>query len=80
MWSEATLPGGRSPPGFIIGGLLNNYGVNARDGDELFVVEVDESDRSHHQVALDHVVCNFLELDHLNFYSGIDDIIATISD
>ena len=49
-------------PGFIIGGLLNNYGTNSRDGADLFVVEVDESDRSHHGVGLDHVVCNFLAL------------------
>ncbi len=66
-------------PGFIIGALLNNYGINARDGEELFVVEVDESDRSHHEVSPDEVVCNFLELDHLNFYAGIDDIIGSMT-
>ncbi len=67
-------------PGFIIGGLLNNYGVNARNGDETFVVEIDESDGSHHRSRPDHVVCNFLELDHLNYYDGIDDIINSMAD
>lgn len=66
-------------PGFIIGALLNNYGFNARDGAQTFVVEVDESDGSHHRVAPERVVCNFMELDHLNYYSGIDDIIAAMA-
>lgn len=66
-------------PGFIIGGLLNNYHTNARDGAEVFVVEVDESDGSHHNVTPNHVVCNFLELDHLNYYAGIDDIIGAMT-
>ncbi len=63
-------------PGFVIGALLNNYGINARDGEGSFVVEVDESDGSHHRVPTQRVVCNFMELDHLNYYSGIDDIIS----
>jgi UDP-N-acetylmuramate--alanine ligase len=67
-------------PGFVIGGLLNNYGTNARDGRDLFVVEVDESDGSHHNVTPNHVVCNFLELDHLNYYAGIDDIIEAMTE
>jgi len=66
-------------PGFIIGALLHNYGVNARDGASSFVIEVDESDGSHHNVFPDRVVCNFLELDHLNYYSGIDDIINAMA-
>lgn len=66
-------------PGFVIGALLNNYGVNARDGAGPFVLEVDESDGSHHQVQTERVVCNFLELDHLNYYAGIDDIIAAMA-
>ena len=35
-------------PTFVIGGLLNNYRLNARAGQGAFAVaEVDESDRSH---------------------------------
>lgn len=67
-------------PGFVIGGMLNNFGVNARDsGGKWMVVEVDESDGSHHNIACDYVVCNFLELDHLNYYDGLDDIIAKMA-
>ena len=62
-------------PGFVIGGRLNNFGINARDGEEWMVVEVDESDGTHRNVELDYVVCNFLEPDHLNYYDDLDDII-----
>lgn len=68
-------------PGFIIGGMLNNFETNARDaGGDLMVVEVDESDGSHLNIKPDYVVCNFLELDHLNYYDGLDDIIANMVD
>lgn len=62
-------------PGFIIGGMLNNFGTNARPGSgEWMVVEVDESDGTHRNIDTDYVVCNFLELDHLNYYDDLDDI------
>jgi UDP-N-acetylmuramate--alanine ligase len=67
-------------PGFVIGGLLNNYGINAREGEGPLVVEVDESDGSNHRVHPNRLVVNFLELDHLNYYSGIDDIIDSMVD
>src|SRR5690554_1063481 len=68
-------------PGFVIGGMLNNFGVNARDsGGNFMVVEVDESDGSHLNIKPDYVVCNFLELDHLNYYDGLDDIIQNMVD
>ncbi len=66
-------------PGFVIGGLLLNWGINAQPGRELappsphagerwLVAEVDESDgslvNSHPVVAL----LNNLELDHLHYY------------
>jgi UDP-N-acetylmuramate--alanine ligase len=63
-------------PGFIIGGMLNNFGTNARPGaGDWMVVEVDESDGTHHNIDTDYVVCNFLELDHLNYYDDLEDII-----
>jgi len=68
-------------PGFIIGGMLHNFGTNARDGQgDIMVVEVDESDGSHLNIKPDYVVCNFLELDHLNYYDGLDDIIQNMVD
>jgi UDP-N-acetylmuramate--alanine ligase len=69
-------------PGFIIGGMLNNFSTNARDAgdDGWMVIEVDESDGSHLNIKPDYVVCNFMELDHLNYYDGLDDIIANMVD
>ena len=63
-------------PGFIIGGMLQNFGTNSRAGaGRWMVVEIDESDGSHANVNVDYVVCNFLEPDHLNYYRDWDDII-----
>lgn len=66
-------------PGFIIGGLLIDYGINARaGGGEYLVAEVDESDGSHRNVPVTHMICNFLEADHLNYYKDLDDIIGAM--
>lgn len=68
-------------PGFIIGGLLNDYGINARaGGGEVLVAEVDESDGSHRNVSVTHLICNYLEADHLNFYDDLDAIIEAMRD
>lgn len=65
--------------GFIIGGLLMDYGVNAIAGDgDLMVAEVDESDGSHRNIAVSMMVCNYLEADHLNYYKDFDDILETM--
>lgn len=67
-------------PGFLIGGLLNNYGINARGGDgTIMVAEVDESDGSHANVPVDDLVINYLEADHLNYYADRDAIIASMT-
>ena len=69
---------GRSP-GWCIGAMPMDYGVNARpaggDG-ELLVAEVDESDGSQLRVRPVHVLMTFIEADHLNYYAGVDDIVA----
>ena len=66
-------------PGFVIGGRLINFGTNARDtGGDYMVVEVDESDGTHQNFELDYVVCNFIELDHLNYYEDLEDISRTM--
>ena len=68
-------------PTFLIGGLLNNYGINSRVGQGRYAVaEVDESDRSHLNLRPNYVVINNLEVDHLNFYDGLGDIIETMAD
>jgi UDP-N-acetylmuramate--alanine ligase len=57
-------------PGFVIGGLLENYGTNARPGRAggWLVAEVDESDGSLINSQPTVAVLNNLELDHLNYY------------
>ncbi|MCB9506123.1 MAG: UDP-N-acetylmuramate--L-alanine ligase [Myxococcales bacterium] len=68
-------------PGFIIGGLLNDYGVNARAGaGDVMVAEVDESDGSHRNAPVTHLLCNFLEADHLNYYDDLEHIIASMAE
>jgi UDP-N-acetylmuramate--alanine ligase len=66
-------------PSFIIGGMLRDYGTNARlTGSKYLVAEVDESDGSlvnvHPSVA---VLCN-LELDHLNYYKSFDEVLDKV--
>ena len=56
-------------PGFVIGGLLENYRINARDGGgKWLVAEVDESDGSLVNSRPEVAILNNLELDHLNYY------------
>ena len=63
-------------PGFIIGGEVRNFGTNARRGrGEWLVMEVDESDGSHQLVHCDYALCNFLELAHLEYYQGMEEIL-----
>lgn len=77
-------------PTFIIGGLLNQYKVNARigrlpqvddpQGTRYFgVAEVDESDGSHLNLYPHYIVVNNLEVDHLNYYDDLNDIIQTMA-
>jgi UDP-N-acetylmuramate--alanine ligase len=67
-------------PGFIIGGLLLDYGINARGGQgDVMVAEVDESDGSHANIPTDLLLCNFIEPDHLNYYRDHEDIIASMA-
>ncbi len=63
------LDAGGLAPGYVIGGLLENYGDNARDGDTWLVAEVDESDGSLVNTRPRVALLNNLELDHLNYYS-----------
>ena len=58
-------------PTFIIGGLVNNFGTNARLGESQYVVaEADESDASFlHLQPLVTVITN-IEEDHMSTYDG----------
>ena len=63
-------------PTFVIGGLLNNAGSNARLGaGQYLIVEADESDASFlHLLPMVSVVTN-VEADHMDHYAG--DIVDT---
>ncbi|NBB92179.1 MAG: UDP-N-acetylmuramate:L-alanyl-gamma-D-glutamyl-meso-diaminopimelate ligase, partial [Gammaproteobacteria bacterium] len=68
---------GRSP-GFLIGGIPVNFGVSARNGSDLFVVEADEYDTAFFDKRAKFVhyrpriaVLNNLEFDHADIYPDL---------
>jgi UDP-N-acetylmuramate: L-alanyl-gamma-D-glutamyl-meso-diaminopimelate ligase len=68
-------------PGFLIGGMPNNFGVSARTGYDLFVVEADEYDTAFFDKRAKFVhyrpriaVLNNLEFDHADIYPDLDAI------
>lgn len=68
-------------PGFLIGGIPLNFGVSARAGDDLFVVEADEYDTSFFDKRAKFVhyrpeiaILNNLEFDHADIYPDLDAI------
>jgi len=73
-------------PSFVIGGILQEYGLNARvasaptPGESMLVAEVDESDGSLVNVHPDVAVIANLELDHLNYYKSFDDVLAKLKE
>jgi UDP-N-acetylmuramate--alanine ligase len=67
-------------PTYVIGGDLNESGSNARSGDgEVFVAEADESDGSFLLLSPEIAVVTNVEDDHLDFFSGRDEIEAAFS-
>lgn len=68
-------------PTLIVGGVLRNYATNARLGaGEWLVVEADEYDRSFLTLHPEIAVVTNIEADHLDIYSGIDEIRATFAE
>ncbi len=68
-------------PGFLIGGLPVNFGVSARTGEDLFVVEADEYDTAFFDKRAKFVhyrpriaVLNNLEFDHADIYPDLSAI------
>ena len=65
-------------PSFLIGGIVEGYDTNGRNGSgEFFVSEADESDRSFLHLDPDVVVVTNVEADHLDHYSGLEEIERT---
>lgn len=65
-------------PGFLIGGVPENFGFSARDGERFFVVEADEYDTAFFDKRAkfvhyrpDIAVLNNLEFDHADIYEDL---------
>ncbi|MCM0080205.1 UDP-N-acetylmuramate--L-alanine ligase [Geomonas sp. Red32] len=69
------LSKGGIDPTIVIGGRLNSLGTNARLGQGQFLVaEADESDGSFLLLSPTIAIVTNIDADHLDFYSGIDEI------
>jgi UDP-N-acetylmuramate--alanine ligase len=83
MTTEILARGGLSPTGFV-GGWVRGWEGNLHlEGDELFVVEADEYDRSFHSLTPSVAVITNLEADHLDIYgdlAGVRDAFRTFLD
>ena len=67
-------------PAFYIGGLSPNLGTNAREtGSRYMVAELDESDGSLVNTRPKYALINNVELDHLNYYNSIGEVVATLT-
>lgn len=67
-------------PSFLIGGIVEGYDTNGKNGKgEYFVAEADESDSSFLYLDPNIVVVTNVEADHLDHYSGIEEIEATFA-
>ena len=65
-------------PSFLIGGIVEEYGTNGRDGrGGYFVCEADESDGSFLYLDPDVVVVTNIEADHLDHYGTLENIEKT---
>jgi UDP-N-acetylmuramate--alanine ligase len=74
MTTEALAAAGRNPTG-IAGGRVSSWGGNARmGGDELFVVEADEYDKSFLALTPQVAVINNVEADHLECYGSVENL------
>ena len=72
------LESGDRNPGFLIGGVPENFGQSARDGEEFFVVEADEYDTAFFDKRAkfvhyrpDIAILNNLEFDHADIYEDL---------
>ena len=65
-------------PSFLIGGIVEGYDTNGKNGSgPHFVAEADESDSSFLYLNPNVVIVTNIEADHLDHYSGIEEIEAT---
>jgi UDP-N-acetylmuramate--alanine ligase len=63
-------------PTVLVGGMVRNFGGNAKRGaGEFLVVEADEYDRTFHQLHPEVAVVTNIEADHLEYYGSFDAIV-----
>ncbi len=68
-------------PTFLIGGIVRAYQTNAHSGTgTYYVVEADESDKSFTYLDPAAVMVTNIEADHLDHYSGLDEIYAKFAE
>ncbi|PIF02932.1 MAG: UDP-N-acetylmuramate--L-alanine ligase [Desulfococcus sp.] len=78
--SEVLAAGGLDPT-VVIGGKLRGVGVNAvLGGGDFIVAEADESDGSFLKMSPAIAVVTNIDLEHLDFYSGMDQIKSAFLD
>ena len=80
MVTEALTAAGRNPTG-LAGGRVAAWGGNARiGGDDLYVVEADEYDKSFLSLQPTVAVVNNVEADHLECYGSMEALEAAFAD
>jgi UDP-N-acetylmuramate--alanine ligase len=78
MLAVALTELGRSPS-FVVGGEVRQLGTNAAGGDgDVCVAEGDESDRSVARLPADIAVVLNVDLDHLDHYGSLADVVALL--
>jgi UDP-N-acetylmuramate--alanine ligase len=66
-------------PTALIGGNMQEFGTNSIQGkSEYLVAEVDESDQSIHKLSANYAIVTNLEVDHLDHYKDLDEIISVM--
>lgn len=69
------LDGAGLEPTILVGGIIRNFGTNARSGSgDFLVVEADEYDRTFHHLHPEIAVITNIEADHLDYYGSLDAI------
>jgi UDP-N-acetylmuramate--alanine ligase len=62
-------------PTILVGGMLSNFGGNAKSGrGDVLVVEADEYDRTFHELHPEIAVVTNIEPDHLEYYGSFEAI------
>ena len=71
----------KKDPTLIIGGIVNKFNSNNITGTgDVIVVEADEYDKSFLNLAPTYSVINNLDLEHLDSYSSLDDLLNSFID